>query len=132
MKYINENYYYYLIITMKYYYIKITTFYPNNGYDKKIMCEDFVKINNNHNIEYPDISSNRYDISFIYNSEYEDATRITYDMDGNILTKEWFDENGNYFRKNGLPTLIEYMNGCPKYKEYWENGEKKIRIEVNG
>ena len=117
---------------MKYYYIKITTFYPNNGYNKKMMCEDIVKIKYNDTIEYPDISTNRYDISFIYNSEYEDATRINYDINGNIISKEWLDDNGNYFRKNGLPSIIEYVNGYPKYKEYWENGKKKCRIEVNG
>lgn len=134
---------------MKYYFLKTTEYYPDNVtplletvnkyYIGSIQVEYQFGIalgyqagNTGQGTYSIDIgyNSKRYDMTYIYNYEYTDATKITYDMNGQIKTKEWIKENGEY-REEGGPAIVIYENGKPKYNEYWENGKMKCKIEVS-
>lgn len=116
-------------------YIKIILYYPND----QVMCEEIYKYDKYKDYdEYYDEyyskgqNSKRFDISFMFNCMNMDMpNRTIYGVNGDILLQEWFNEDKLYHRE-GKPAIIEYLYGKPIFKEYWENGIMKTRIEVNG
>lgn len=109
------------------------------NYDKKtnkILCEN-IKLFQNSNgvIQNEDTLSTTYNIKtmFMFNCKEDIPSKIYYDENENIKTKEWLNEKGEYHRIQG-PAIIHYnkINNKPIYKEYWINGVFLNKIEVNG
>ena len=103
-------------------YIEITIFYKHNN---RIRSKCIVPFNYT-------INDDNYAYKYLFNCKDNDKPSFTYyDDEGNISLQYWMDKEFNLHRENG-PAIIEYINGIPRYKEYWVCGKKINRIEVNG